>query len=254
MTDSKPEDKKTKTNARKIYGIVSTVIAALIFIFLVCTVAVVLWQRSSGGDSSIFGYYMFDVVTDSMEPAIEAGEVIISKKVDDPSALKVGDIITFIAPSGSLKGRNVTHRIVKIVMDDNGVLKHFRTRGDNPSVGEDNWNLNPEAVKAVYVKSAPFIAGLRDFLSHWYGYVVLIVLPLCAVGVMFIAGYVRDKTKLIAAEQAEKKPHRATLDELSEEDKRKLADEFLKGRKAEGSDDESDGLSEENAGGSREDV
>lgn len=220
---------KPQTKAKKIYNIVSTIIVAAIFVFLVVVVALILWQRNKGGDSSLFGYYMFDVVTDSMSGTIEPGEVIISKKVDDAKNLKVGDIITFVAPSGQFVGHNITHRIYEVINDGEEVS--FRTKGDKKGVGVDDWILPSKNVKAVYVKTSVFIGGLRKFLSHWYGYVFLIALPLCIVGVLLIVGYVRDRvaheTEKLAAENNIGGSDKVSLDDMSEEQKKRLLNEFL---------------------------
>lgn len=230
---SEKKQKKPLTKARKIYNIVSTIIVALVFIFLVLMVAIVLWQRSSGSDTSIFGYYLFDVVSDSMEDTIKVGDVILCKEIDDVNSLQQGDVITFTAPSGPLKGHNETHRIYSIKRNDDGTIDYIKTAGDNTYGGDDvrvdSWNLNPSAVKAKYVKTLPFIAGLREFLTHWYGYVVLIALPLLIVSTLFIIGFIKDKTsyeleKAGLAGDANTSP---SLDNMSEEEKKKLLDEFL---------------------------
>ena len=236
---------KTKqpiTKAKKVYNIVSTIIVALVFVFLVVIVAMMLSQRHNGKDSKIFGYYMYDVLTDSMTPTIQPKSVILSKEVTNPQDLKVGDIITFIAPSGPLQGFNETHRIVEIKLKEDGTIDYIITEGDkyNPDYNEntsthtqDEWHLKPEAVKAKYVKTAVFIGGLRNFLSHWYGYVVLIVIPMCLVITLFIVGYVREKAAILKQEEAEKASEnkdKARLDVLSEEDKKRLLEEYLKAK------------------------
>ena len=129
METSKNETKKNISKAKKIYNVVSTVVVALIFVFLVALVALMLVQKKNGGETEIFGYYVFDVLTDSMSGTIEKGEVIVSKKVENKYALKVGDIITFTAPSGVLKGYNETHRIVEIILDEDGNVQYYKTAG-----------------------------------------------------------------------------------------------------------------------------
>lgn len=224
MKNSKNETQKNISKAKKIYNVVSTVIVALIFVFLVVTVAVMLVQQKSGGESKIFGYYMFDVLSDSMSGTIEKGEVILCKDIDDVNALQVGDIITFTAPEGVLKGYNETHRIVEIVRNEDGTINYIKTAGDklyNGKIKVDNWQLKPENVKAKYVKKSVFVGGLRQFLSHWYGYVVLIVLPLCIVFGLIVAGFVRDRVAL----ETEKEKKIVSLDDLTEEEKKKLLDD-----------------------------
>ena len=220
MKTDKTENKKNITKAKKIYNVVSTVVVALIFVFLVTLVSLMLVQKKNGGETEIFGHYLFDVLTDSMSGTIEKGEVIVAKKVDDVYALKVGDIITFTAPSGVLKGYNETHRIVEIVYGEDGKVKGYKTAGDklyNGSVKVDDWQLPPENVKAIFVRKSAFIGGLKSFLSHWYGYVVIVVVPMCCVFALVIAGFVRDRLAL----EKGKEP-KATLADLSDEEKKKL--------------------------------
>ena len=220
MKTDNTENKKNMTKAKKIYNVVSTVAVALIFVFLVTLVSLMLVQKKNGGETEIFGHYLFDVVTDSMSGTIEKGEVIVAKKVNDVYALKVGDIITFTAPSGVLKGYNETHRIVEILYDENGKVKGYKTAGDklyNGSVKVDDWQLPPENVKAIFVRKSAFIGGLKSFLSHWYGYVVIVVVPMCIVFALVIAGFVRDRLAL----EKGKEP-KTTLADLSEEEKKKL--------------------------------
>lgn len=233
--------KKTTTKAKKIYNIVSTIIVAIVFVFLVAIVAMMLSQRHNGKDSKLFGYYMYDVVTDSMSPTINPGSVILSKEVKNPDELKVGDVITFIAPSGALKGYNETHRIVEIILKDDGTIDYIITEGDkyNPDYNSsatvhtrDEWHLNPADVKAKYVKTATFIGGLRNFLSHWYGYVVLIVIPMCIVMALFIIGYVRDRVAYLKEQEAAKQgEEKSRLDSMSDEEKKRLLEEYLKSSK-----------------------
>ena len=220
------------SKAKKIYNAVSTAIVALIFVFMVVVVAVILVQKSSGGESKIFGYYMYDVLTDSMSGTIEPGDVIMCKAVDDVNSLQVGDIITFKAPNGNY---NETHRIVEIARNDDGTVNYFKTKGDNAKA-VDNWQLNPQNVKAKYVKKSVFVGGLRKFMSNWYGYVVVVVIPLCIVFALIISSVVRDKLAL--ENEKEKEEGKITLSDISEEDKKKLLENYINVDKTD-SDDES---------------
>ncbi len=214
------QQKAQVSKAKKIYNIISTIAIALVFAFLVVIVAIMLWQRNGGEDANLFGYYTYNVLTDSMQPTINPGDVIISKKVD-VNDLKEGDVITFIAPSGPLKGNNITHRIIEIVKNEDGTIKHFITKGDNAP--KDNWELSPDAVKARYIKTSTFISGFRNLITKWYGYVLLIVLPICVVFVLIIVGFIKEKVAL-ETQNAEDK---AKLDSMSEEEKKKLLEDYL---------------------------
>ncbi len=210
--------KSNQSKAKKIYNAVSTVIVALIFVFMIVVVAVMLVQKNNGGETELFGYRMYDVLTDSMSGTIEPGDVIMCKSVEDVNALQVGDIITFKAPNGNY---NETHRIIEIVKNDDGTVKYFKTKGDNAKEA-DKWELAPENVKAKYVKKSVFIGGLRRFMSHWYGYVAVVVIPLCIVFALIIASFVRDKVAIETEKKKENK--KLTLDDISDEEKLKLLD------------------------------
>lgn len=209
-----------QSKAKKIYNVASTVVVALIFVFMIVVVAVMLVQKNSGGESKIFGYYMYDVLTDSMSGTIEPGDVIMCKAVEDVNELQEGDIITFKAPNGNY---NETHRIIEIARNEDGSVKYFKTKGDNAKEA-DSWELKPENVKAKYVKKSIFIGGLRRFMKHWYGYVVVVVIPLCVVFALIIAGFVKDK---VALESEKEKDKAISIADISDEDKKKLLANYL---------------------------
>ena len=209
-----------QSKAKKIYNVASTVVVALIFVFMIVVVAVMLIQKNSGGESKIFGYYMYDVLTDSMSGTIEPGDVILCKAVEDVNGLKEGDIITFKAPNGNY---NETHRIIEIARNEDGSIKYFKTNGDNAKEA-DNWELKPENVKAKYVKKSVFIGGLRRFMKHWYGYVTVVVIPLCVVFALIIAGFVKDK---VALECEKEKDKAISISDISDDDKKKLLEKYL---------------------------
>lgn len=118
--------KSNQSKAKKIYNAVSTVIVALIFVFMIVVVAVMLVQKNNGGETELFGYRMYDVLTDSMSGTIEPGDVIMCKSVEDVNALQVGDIITFKAPNGNY---NETHRIIEIVKNARRHGQVFQNKG-----------------------------------------------------------------------------------------------------------------------------
>ena len=218
------QDQKTK--AKKILNVTTTVLFAVVFIFLVVIVVFSVVQRKAGKDVKIFGHYMFVVMTDSMTPTIEPKEAIWSKAPEDGDIVE-GAIITFIAPSGVLKGQNETHRIERIEYNTDGSISKIYTKGDKKGLPTDDWVLSEEDVKAVYVRTMPLISGIMRFVIEkpFVAYVVLIALPLILVAGLFIAGFVRDRLKKEEKEE-EDKPQ---LDTLSEEDKKKLLEDYLAG-------------------------
>ena len=77
--------------------------------------------------NGFFRYKAYNITTNSMEPTINMGDIIIVKKVKDEENLKNGDIISF-----NKNGEIITHRIIDIV-ETNGE-KRYITKGDNNNI------------------------------------------------------------------------------------------------------------------------
>ena len=90
------------------------IIHAVSVVFFVVLILVVLYSLASrvmGETPSIFGYYFFHVSSDSMEPTLKVGDVLLVHSVDAEDIHK-DDIITYKSKEGSTYGREVTHRVV----------------------------------------------------------------------------------------------------------------------------------------------
>ncbi len=220
--------KEQKQKTKKILNVITTVLFAVVFLFLVVVVVFAVVQRKEGKDVKVFGHYMFVVMTDSMTPTIEPKEAIWCK-VPEEGDIVEGAIITFIAPSGPLTGQNETHRISKIIYDDNGKILKIYTKGDKEGLPNDDWILEEQDVKAVYVRTMPLVSGIMRFVLEkpFVAYVVLIALPLTLVAVLFIVGFVRDRLKKEKEEKEKSEENKPNLDSLTDEDKKKLLEDYL---------------------------
>jgi signal peptidase len=120
-------------------------LAALVLLALYATLVPFAMQRS---DSRLV-----TLTSGSMTPTYVAGETITVSTPRDPSALSVGDVITFRA-LGS--GVVVTHRIVDVIERDSLDGVHYQTRGDA------NDSADPDLVPAANV-----IALVNGSLPAW---------------------------------------------------------------------------------------
>lgn len=77
----------------------------------------------------LFGFAFLVVTTGSMEPEIDAGELIIIKEFDK---YKIGDVVSFIDKDDFL----VTHRIIGLNEEK------MITKGDNNNLLDEEINLN----------------------------------------------------------------------------------------------------------------
>ena len=96
---------------KKTWNIVSTVI---VVICVLCAVFLV--------GTRLLGYQFFTVLSGSMSPKYEAGDLLLVKECS-PEDIKVGDPITFIL---SKNNDYATHRVIDIDAENS----HFYTMGD----------------------------------------------------------------------------------------------------------------------------
>ena len=80
----------------KVFKIIGNIIYTICFLLVLSILIVVCIQRFSNNNITIGGMRIFSVVTGSMIPKYEIGDIIISKEID-ASEINVGDDITYKA-------------------------------------------------------------------------------------------------------------------------------------------------------------
>jgi signal peptidase I len=140
---------------------------------------------------SMFGYESFVVLSGSMEPALQVGDLAVVAPIRTES-LMVGDIITYrqVRRPDIL----VTHRIVNIGLDEQGRLK-FQTRGDANNTS-DQVLIDSKSVLGRVAYSIPRLGYLVDFSKRGEGKVLLIGLP----GLMLVLDTFRGRKRRTSAD------------------------------------------------------
>lgn len=123
--------------------------------------------------ASFAGYTPLSVVSDSMSPTFDAGDLIIIRKCDS-AELKVGDIVTFHTIIHNEFSLN-THRIAEI--QDSDGIRSYVTKGDNNDIADIHMITDGDIV-GQYVMRLPKFGKIVDFLSSSIGFLLIIVLPL----------------------------------------------------------------------------
>jgi signal peptidase len=128
---------------------------------------------------SIGGTLPLIVLTDSMYPEIESGDLIICHTAEAKD-IKVNDIISFFDPAGN--GTSiVTHRVIEIV-EENGEI-FFRTRGDYNNT-EDKELVPAENLVGVYKTRIAGAGHVAMFMQSTAGLIICVVLP-----IILLVGY-----------------------------------------------------------------
>lgn len=121
---------------------------------------------------SIAGTLPLIVLTDSMYPEIESGDLIICHTAE-AEEITEGDVIAFFDPAGN--GTTiVTHRVIEIV-DDNGEIQ-FKTKGDANNT-EDRMLVSADDLVGVYQKSIPGIGHVAMFMQTPVGLIICVGVP-----------------------------------------------------------------------------
>lgn len=208
---------------KKVVGIVINVILWLFVVFAALTTVVVFTGTSNNGVGNLFGYMPFSIQTQSMEPTIKAGDVVIGKEVDF-NTLKEGDIITYWTTVDEQKILN-THRITKVISNGKGSVPSFKIKGDNNQI-EDEYTVAAADIVAKYNSKISGLGKAVDFLETQKGFFICIVLPL----ILFFLYQLYHFIKVIVTVKQEN----AGLSKEDEEElKKKAVEEYLAKQKEE---------------------
>ena len=173
MEKKKQEKQKQK---KKVYVIdVVGIILSLILIPILAVNLTLIAKSMLHKDEvpRVGGYFPLIVLTDSMYPEIQSGDLIICRQ-EDPEELEAGDIISFFDPDG--KGTTIlTHRIESI--EGSGEEFLFTTRGDANNTA-DAAAVPADKVVGVYITRIPSLGNVAMFMQTSTGLIVCVVLPL----------------------------------------------------------------------------
>lgn len=205
-------------------SVLGGIVDFLMLVIIVFAIGVTLISLNSEDNniSKIGKYIPLNVKTNSMEPTIMEGDFIIVEECD-PSELKVGDVISFLATEEDTVIVK-THRIVFI--DETTKDRSFITRGDNNEVN-DNVPVFPSDVVGKWndVRLAK-VGTILDFVSSQTGFLICIVLPLL---ILFVYQIYRFIVVIIEEKNASTIKNNAAILEAAEKIK---AEEAKKKEKA----------------------
>ena len=174
----------------KVVKIVSKILYQILIIVCVLIAAVIILQKVSNSNKSIAGYRIFRVITGSMEPEYDVGEVVISKEVD-PKSIKVGDDIVYLGSYGEYSGKIIMHEVVAIDTDENGNF-NFHAKGLHSSSVEDPQIKESQIYGVVKFKSG-ILTVLYKLATNIYSLFVIISILVLNV---FISFRVEGRTKV----------------------------------------------------------
>lgn len=170
----KTKEKEPSTTGNKVSLIIGIVLCVILVPILIINCAlIVVGFTQPDKPPSLFGYTPMIVLSPSMSPLIEEGDIIIAQACD-PDSVNVGDVISFFDPS-SPTDAILTHRVIAIEEKDG--IRYATTAGDfNASndyerdrANARNDKNNPDGLLAEVENKATII---KDEKRPEYEYVV----------------------------------------------------------------------------------
>ncbi|MDO4363228.1 MAG: signal peptidase I [Clostridia bacterium] len=171
---AKSEKAKSSTG-HKIMTVIGVILCIILVPILIinCTLIVKSYTDKESVPS-IGGVMPLIVLTDSMNPDIESGDLVICH-TEKAENVKVGDVISFFDPMGN--GESVvTHRVVEITTDNDGNLA-WVTKGDANNTN-DLAIVPAENLVGVYQRKIPNMGNVAMFMQTTQGLIICVVLPI----------------------------------------------------------------------------
>lgn len=165
---------KNKRMTKKIFKYI--ILNILIILFIINLIL------SFEENTHILGIYMFNIVSESMEPTLEINDVVIVRKCEI-SQLQKGDIITF-----EQDGRIISHRILDII-EERGTIK-FETKGDNNEIADPD-NVESGQVYGKVLFSIKKVGRIITYIQNARGFINVAIFVI----IVFVLVSLRDKQK-----------------------------------------------------------
>jgi signal peptidase len=134
---------------------------------------------------ALFGMHSFTILSGSMTPTIEVGDVVVDQSIA-PLSARLGDVVTFKSPDDS--SRLITHRVIR--MRAIGDTVSFVTRGD-ANTGVERWSMPDDGRIGRVVYRIPKVGYVANVVGSRLGRLLFLVLPALLLGMLELRRFVR---------------------------------------------------------------
>ena len=189
------------------------IIIRILKIFLAILVTIILGavivQRLSNNKVMFLDRGIYTIISESMVPEYEIGDMFIAKKVKKED-IKVGDDIVYIGTVDSYKDKVVTHRVVRI---DNKI----HTKGINNSMEDPA--IDYEQVYGKVTTRLILLSTFSKIMNNNGLFYVIVFVPLTMLIFLDLRAIVEDKKELEMEKNKAKEENKTNTEEVKEENK-----------------------------------
>lgn len=190
------DDSKKKSKKSVVKKVLKICLISILSIILVFNIYILIQAKSKPNKvPSIFGYKPFVVLSGSMEPKINKGDLIFVKKVNTEK-LKEKDIIAFRNPDKTV----TTHRITSVIKTSNNIC--FETKGDNNNIKDEDV-ICKESVEGKYVSKISKVGNVVIFVQEPLGFAVMMLTLFIICTFIYFAGNSKIDSEMIIKDKEE---------------------------------------------------
>ncbi len=121
------------------------------------------------------GVSIYTIVSPSMTPVIKVYDVVVNVKVNDPTDINVGDIITYKSAAANSEGMTITHRVIDVSTLPDGTYEYM-TQGDNNSE-PDSVYVTFDNVIGKEILIIPYLGKIQMLIANQKGWLFLLLIP-----------------------------------------------------------------------------
>ncbi|MCH5183114.1 MAG: signal peptidase I [Oscillospiraceae bacterium] len=175
MAMSQPQ-KQPSTTRHKVLTALGIALCVILVPLLIINVTLIIKSYVNPDEvPTLGGVAPLIVLTESMKPGIQPGDLIFVKSIEG-SEVKEGDVIAFFDPA-SKENSILTHR-VKEIREVDGTI-YFTTWGDANGGAVDPQQVAASALVGIYTNfRIPFAGRVAIFMQSTAGLVICVFLPL----------------------------------------------------------------------------
>ena len=159
---------------KKLLKNIGKMIYIFLFVMLIILIIFAVVQKTSDNRKSIGGIKIFTVITGSMIPVYDIGDILIVKEVL-PEEIKVEDDIVYQGEKGSFKGKTITHRVISIKKKDDGnygiITKGVANLSQDPEI-------NQTQVLGKVIFKVPIMSFILKIITNIYVWMFIPVIIL----------------------------------------------------------------------------
>ncbi len=172
-------------------------IATYVILAVICVILLsVIFCRFAGINPSLLGYQFNIILTGSMEPEINIGDVIISKTYTGQT-LEPGSVVTYRGEVGEYADKYITHKVRSVNENEQSLITY------GIAVGRDDPKISFDQVESVYIRKSAVLTFIYSIIRNPIIFILLVIVPIIFMIVMEIFNIVKQVKQEKQEKQAE---------------------------------------------------